>query len=135
MSDIDGENEHTPFTEGMFIPVSANEIIQQQKAVRDRMNMAHREYQQSVFRFLEELSPEHLYTFNRILTNIINLGDDGRDTCNWLSGQSAAILRIVHRVCSNCGNRDHTDHDSFMSEIVGMSGDLDGKANPGTEEL
>lgn len=79
------------------------------------------EFRMSVTRLMDELKTDQLITLNRMLGTVAN--DPG--SAQFLTGQISTLLRIVHKVCSNCGNNDHSAEAHDFTEAA-RNGDLGG---------
>lgn len=89
------------------------EVLAQIKAQQDRNVMAHMEYVITINNFIDSLSAEQAYAFRRLM---VSIGTTGTAQAFQIIGQLDIILRRIHGICSECGNKDHTnaDHAAFQ---------------------
>lgn len=82
------------------------EILAALKAQQDRQVMAHQEYVLTVNRLIDSLNSEQAYALRRLL---VNIGLGGQAQTFQIIGQLDIILRRIHGICSECGNKDHVN--------------------------
>jgi NADH pyrophosphatase NudC (nudix superfamily) len=79
----------------------------------DRLHMQAQERNMRINRFMDEMSADDAFTFFQILT-IISKANDPTSVSQYLAGQMYALLRRIHQVCTNCGEKhEPTDHEEW----------------------
>jgi hypothetical protein len=93
----------------MVVPM----VMQNQKEIIDRHNMALMEFRQSVDRLLDGLTADQCHTLYRLM---INIGENGIPISQFVAGQLSTMLRLIHKICSSCGSTQHdTDQHMFLN--------------------
>lgn len=85
---------------------SLEDLVKHSENLAKRADMAKTELQKSIYRLLDELSDEHLYTFYRLL----NLMLASEEVVPIMLGQAEALLRVVRKRCLECGEPAHDLH-------------------------
>lgn len=101
----------------------------------DRMHMEMQERALRMTRFMDEMSADDAFTFFQIITTISNSSDPA-EVANYVAGQMHMMLRRIHKVCTNCGERhEPVDHDEWEMSKSKKEGEGVEEAQENTTEI
>jgi hypothetical protein len=90
------------------------EIVAAHREATDRHQMRAVEFRQSVERFFDELTPEQMLTFHRMLV----FASNGQSVVDVWLGASMIYLKKIHKICTDCGEASHTEDEHFLFEAA-----------------
>lgn len=119
--------------DGAFHIIDPREIMARQEAAVDEHRMRVEEFKRSVERFFDELTPDQMFTFHRMMLHAAHGNDAG--TMHYWTGISAVYLKKIHKVCSHCGDPQHNDDEHFLAEAASANETGPAGGGPSNEEL
>lgn len=97
--------------EEVFQVVPLDQLLERRRQSQDRQNMAVTEFRQSIDRFFDELTKDQMFTFYRMLTHMTDT------SAQFWAGVASVYLRKIHKICTSCGETDHTLEEHVFIEM------------------